>query len=83
MFQTSGQTKIKRIMTFRDSAPTDGDSMPCGACLDFLLQLNRENKKTQFLVDYKEKQTTTLSDLLPKWWGETKIEDLPSDKSST
>ncbi|CAK1252040.1 Cytidine deaminase (Cdd) [Fructobacillus tropaeoli] len=76
MFQHSGQTKIKRIITFRDSAPANGNSMPCGACLDFLLQLNSENKATRFMVDFKTRETVALSELLPKWWGEDRLDDI-------
>ena len=41
MYVNSGQTKIKRLIAFRDSAPSGGGSgMPCGACREFLYQLN-------------------------------------------
>ena len=45
MYVNSGQTKIKRLIAFRDSAPNGGGSgMPCGACREFLYQLNEENE---------------------------------------
>lgn len=41
MYANSGQTKIKRFIAFRDSAPNGGGSgMPCGACQEFFYQLN-------------------------------------------
>lgn len=43
MYANSGQTKIKRLIAFRDKAPFGGGSgMPCGACREFLCQLSRE-----------------------------------------
>lgn len=43
MYANSGQTKIKRFIAFRDSAPNGGGSgMPCGACQEFFYQLNEE-----------------------------------------
>lgn len=36
MYQETGQTKVKRIIAFRDQPPHGGPSgMPCGACREF------------------------------------------------
>ena len=36
MYVSSGQTIVKRLITFRDKAPYGGGSgMPCGACREF------------------------------------------------
>ena len=41
MYANSGQTRMKRFIAFRDSAPNGGGSgMPCGACQEFFYQLN-------------------------------------------
>lgn len=47
--------------------------MPCGACREFLMQLSAENKHTEFMVDFETKQTITLGELMPKWWGEERM----------
>lgn len=71
MYVNSGQTVIKRMITFRDQPPSGGCSgMPCGACREFLLQLSNQNRYTQILVDYPSRQTMTLEELIPLWWGE-------------
>ena len=71
MYVNSGQAVIKRIITFRDQPPSGGSSgMPCGACREFLLQLSNQNRHTQILVDYPSRQTITLEELTPLWWGE-------------
>lgn len=71
MYQASGQTKVKRIMAFREEPPTGGGSgMPCGACREFLLELNHENKDAEFMLDYAQRQTITVGELMPLWWGE-------------
>ena len=45
MYVNSGQTKIKRMIAFRDKAPSGaGSGMPCGACREFLYQLNEEKE---------------------------------------
>lgn len=70
MYVNSGQTKIRRLMAFRDSAPIGGGSgMPCGACREFLYQLNEENEAMEIMIDYEKRETVTLRDLMPDWWG--------------
>lgn len=70
MYVNSGQTVIKRLIAFRDKAPSGGGSgMPCGACREFFLQLALENRDMEILVDYETGETVTLKELLPNWWG--------------
>lgn len=70
MIVNSGQTVIKRILVMRDVPPyREGNFIPCGACREFLLQLNIKNKDTQILIDYETKEYVLLESLLPKWWG--------------
>lgn len=33
------------------------------------MQLDIKNKNTEILVDYEDKKTTTLEELMPHWWG--------------
>ncbi len=70
MYVNSGQTVIKRMIAFRDRPPCgEGSGMPCGACREFLMQLSSENRNTEIMVDYDRRETITLGELLPKWWG--------------
>ncbi len=68
MYVNSGQTVVKRLIAFRDKAPSGG-GMPCGACREFFLQLALENRDMEILVDYETRETVTLKELLPNWWG--------------
>lgn len=71
MLIQSGQTKIKRLIAFRDKAPTgSGTGMPCGACREFFIQLNSENNEMEIMDNYNERSIVKLKDLLPNWWGE-------------
>ena len=75
MYQTSGQTKVKRIIAFRDQPPTGGSSgMPCGACREFILELNPGNAQTEFMMDYAKRETITMAELMPYWWGKERAE---------
>ena len=70
MYVNSGQTKIKRLIAFRDKAPYGGGSgIPCGACREFLYQLNEENGDMEIMLDYAARQTGTLREWMPAWWG--------------
>ena len=44
--------------------------MPCGACREFLLELNAENKDAEFMMDYNIRKTVKVAELIPYWWGE-------------
>ena len=71
MYQFSGQTKVKKVLAFRDKPPYGGSSgMPCGACREFLLELNAENKDAEFMMDYNRRKTVKVAELMPYWWGE-------------
>ena len=58
MYQESGQTKVKRIIAFRE----------------FLMELHPDNRNLEFMVDYETRQTITLGELLPLWWGEERAQ---------
>lgn len=75
MYVNSGQTKIKRMITFRDRPPYGkGSGMPCGACREFLCQLDKDNLDTKIMVDYEKRETITLRELMPLYWGEERYE---------
>ncbi len=76
MYLSSGQTKIKRLIAFRDKPPFGGGSgMPCGACREFLYQLNEENENTEIMLDYSKRETVALKELLPNFWGKEYIDE--------
>lgn len=57
MYQYSGQTKMKRVLAFRDKPPYGGGSgMPCGACREFLMELNPENRHLEFMLDFENEK---------------------------
>ena len=79
MYVNSGQTVVKRLIAFRDKSPYGGGSgMPCGACREFFLQLSEENRNMVIMVDYESRETITLAELMPKWWGDERYEQAKS-----
>lgn len=76
MYVSSGQTVVKRLIAFRDQPPCGGGSgMPCGACREFFMQLSLQNKDMEIMVDYDKRETVTLKELLPNWWGWDRYEN--------
>ena len=70
MYAAGGQTRVKRLIAFRDSAPRGGGSgMPCGACREFFCQLDEANLEMEIMADYEKRETVTLRELMPAWWG--------------
>lgn len=69
MYIQSGQTVVKKMITFRNEPPKENGGMPCGACREFFLQLSDKNKDMQILTDYENRKTITLNELMPGWWG--------------
>ena len=70
MYAASGQTRVKKILAFRDSAPDGGGSgMPCGACREFFYQLDEANEDAEIMVNFEKRETITLKELMPNWWG--------------
>ena len=70
MYLSSGQTRIRRMIAFRDRPPFGGGSgMPCGACREFLYQLDERNENMEILSDFEKREVVTLKDLMPGWWG--------------
>lgn len=76
MYLQSGQTVVKRLIAFRDRPPYgSGSGMPCGACREFFLQLSDKNRDMQIMTDYDRRETVTLGELMPAWWGDERYEN--------
>lgn len=70
MYINTGETKIIRMIAFRDKPPRINGGMPCGACREFLMQLNYENRNMEIITDFENRKIVYLKDLIPNWWGD-------------
>ena len=70
MYINTKETKIKRMIAFRQEPPKENGGMPCGACREFFMQLSYENRNMEILTDYESRKTVLLKDLIPNWWGD-------------
>ena len=74
MYINEGSTKVIRMIAFRDNPPKNNGGMPCGACREFFMQLNYENRNMEILTDYDSRKTILLKELIPNWWGDKRYE---------
>ena len=63
---TNGESKIKKLVC----CIGDKIGMPCGACREFLMQLDTKSGEIEILINIETMETKRLKDFLPMWWGE-------------
>lgn len=64
---TNGETQIDKVVAI---TPDGSVGAPCGACREFMMQLDKDSKDIKILLDLKSKKIVTLGELMPNWWGE-------------
>ena len=57
------------IAAYTDGAFTSTPIAPCGACREYMMQLDKDSGQIQILTDLQTEQTVLLQDLIPDWWG--------------
>lgn len=62
---TNGESQIAKLVTVM---PDGTAGMPCGACREFMMQLDQEAPEIEILCDYAGKKVVKLRDLIPAWW---------------
>jgi len=68
---THGESRIDKVVAVM---PDGRVGSPCGACREFMMQLDRDSGEIEILVDLETKKTVRLKDLVPDWWGKDRFE---------
>ena len=63
---TNGESKIDKVVAVM---PDGKVGSPCGACREYMMQLDRDSGDIEILVDLDTLKTVKLGELLPDWWG--------------
>lgn len=63
---TNGESKITKLVCV---LPDGTVGSPCGACREYLMQLDKDSPEMEILIDYKELKSIKLKELVPDWWG--------------
>ncbi len=64
---TNGESKIEKLVCC--CMPDFHVGMPCGACREYLMQLDKDSGEIEILIDLKTLETKKLKDFLPMWWA--------------
>ncbi len=67
---TNGESKIVKLVCI-DSKGNIG--YPCGACREYLMQLDKSSKDIEILKNIENKEVIKLSELIPEWWGYDRV----------
>ena len=79
MYAETGETKVIRMIAFRSEPPKEIGGMPCGACREFFMQLDYDNRNMEILTDYETRKTVLLKDIIPNWWGDKRYNQNKKD----
>lgn len=63
---TNGENKIVKLVCVMGDGRV---GPPCGACREFLMQLDKDSPSMEILADLETRTTVPLENLLPDWWG--------------
>jgi len=71
---TNGENRIVKLVCYFH----DGKLwLPCGACRELLMQLDKNSGDIEILVNYETMEIIKLRDIVPMWWGETDYDPEP------
>lgn len=68
---TNGESQIEKLVAIM---PDGKVGSPCGACREYMMQLDKDSGEIEILVDYETRKTVLLKELLPDWWGKSRFE---------
>lgn len=68
---TNGEHQIDKVVAVM---PDGKVGSPCGACREFMMQLDKDSGDIEILLDLETKRTVRLKELLPDWWGSARFE---------
>lgn len=63
---TNGESQIDKLVAVM---PNGKVGSPCGACREYMMQLDKDSGNIEILLDLETKKTVRLKELLPDWWG--------------
>lgn len=63
---TNGESKIVKLVCVMRNKNV---RTPCGACREYLMQLDKDSKDIEILINKETLETIRLEELVPMWWG--------------
>lgn len=69
---TNGESQIAKVVAI---GPDGKAGSPCGACREYMMQLDKNSGEIEILLDLETRKTIRLKELLPDWWGTSRFEE--------
>ena len=69
---TNGEHLIDKVVAV---TPDGKVGAPCGACREFMMQLDKNSGDIEILMDYDSRRVVRLAELVPDWWGAERFAD--------
>lgn len=63
---TNGENNIVKLVCIGGEGKI---IMPCGACMEYMMQLGENSENIEILQDLSDKKSIKLKELIPVWWG--------------
>lgn len=63
---TNGESQIDKVVAVMEDGSVGS---PCGACREYMMQLDKDSGEIEILLDLKTEKTIKLKELIPDWWG--------------
>ena len=63
---TNGEHQIDKVVAIVEDGSVGS---PCGACREYMMQLDKESGEIEILLDLDTQKTIKLKELIPDWWG--------------
>lgn len=67
---TNGESKVDKVVAIVEDGSVGA---PCGACREYLMQLDKDSGDIEILMDYETRKTVRLRELIPEWWGKNRF----------
>lgn len=68
---TNGEHQIAKMVAVTEDGTVGA---PCGACREYMMQLEKDSGEIEILVDYESRRTVRLKELIPDWWGKERFD---------
>ena len=70
---TNGESQIEKVVAVMGNGSVGA---PCGACREYMMQLDKDSGNIEILMDLNTRRTVTLGELTPGWWGRDRFDGL-------
>lgn len=67
---THGESRIEKVIAVMGDGRV---GPPCGACREYMMQLDKDSGDIEILMDLNTRRTVRLRELIPDWWGDERF----------